>query len=131
MLSKCIITIVIYFYCYQVICFIITIFQYRQSLTKKAANKYINKVEQKMVRHANKPEETYDLNPTDEIFKGNAIEKAAELKEKLEIWEKKRKPKVQNQKIKKKKVKETSVIAKPVQKMKFMKSKVQKKKKVK
>lgn len=113
----------------QIVCFIIT-FQYRQSLKKKAANKYINKVEQKMVRHANKPEETYDLNPIDELFKGDIKEKAIELEEKLETWEKRRSTDVQNKKVKKK-VKKTSIIAKPVQKMKFAKSKALKKKKVK
>ncbi|XP_012230222.1 ribosome biogenesis protein BRX1 homolog [Linepithema humile] len=62
--------------------------KYRQSLIKKAANKYINRVEQKMAREANKPEKSYVLNPTDEIFKGDPLEKAVEMEEKLETLDK-------------------------------------------
>lgn len=83
-----------------------------------------------MVRHATKSEETYDLNPIDELFKGDIKEKVAELEEKLETWEKRRNTDEQNKKVKKK-IKKTSVIAKPVQKVKFAKSKALKKKKVK
>lgn len=60
-------------------------FQYRQSLMKKAAVKYINRVEQKMAEQANKPEQSYVLNPTDEIFKGDLLEKAMEIHEKSEL----------------------------------------------
>ncbi|XP_047353010.1 ribosome biogenesis protein BRX1 homolog [Vespa velutina] len=56
--------------------------KYRQLLNKKAAGKYVNRLEQKMVQQANKPKESYALNPVDEIFKGDPIEKALELQNK-------------------------------------------------
>ncbi|CAL7951837.1 unnamed protein product [Xylocopa violacea] len=55
--------------------------KFRQSLMKKAAGKYINKVEQKIAQEVNKPKESYSLNPTDEIFKGDPLEKALELQQ--------------------------------------------------
>ncbi|XP_017882545.1 ribosome biogenesis protein BRX1 homolog [Ceratina calcarata] len=58
--------------------------KFRQSLNKKAAGKYINKVEQKMAQEINKPKESYALNPLDEIFKGDPLEKALELREEEE-----------------------------------------------
>lgn len=51
---------------------------------KKAAGKYINRIEQKMAQQANNPEKSYDLNPTDEIFKGDLLEKVIEMQEKFE-----------------------------------------------
>ncbi|XP_017792454.1 PREDICTED: ribosome biogenesis protein BRX1 homolog, partial [Habropoda laboriosa] len=54
----------------------------RGSLKNTAAGKYINKVEQKIAQEVNKPKESYSLNPLDEIFKGDPLEKALELKEK-------------------------------------------------
>ncbi|CAK9798128.1 Ribosome biogenesis protein BRX1 homolog [Anthophora plagiata] len=56
--------------------------KFRSTLKKKAAGKYINKVEQKMAQKVNKPEESYSLNPMDEIFKGDPLEKAIELQQK-------------------------------------------------
>ncbi|XP_043250007.1 ribosome biogenesis protein BRX1 homolog [Colletes gigas] len=53
--------------------------KFRQSINKKAAGKYISKVEQKMLQEINKPKESYSLNPMDEIFKGDPLEKAMEL----------------------------------------------------
>ncbi|XP_076686888.1 ribosome biogenesis protein BRX1 homolog [Andrena cerasifolii] len=53
--------------------------KFHQSINKKAAGKYMNKVEQKIVREINKPKESYSLNPMDEIFKGDPLEKAIEL----------------------------------------------------
>ncbi|XP_046421230.1 ribosome biogenesis protein BRX1 homolog [Neodiprion fabricii] len=58
--------------------------KYRQSLTKKAAGKYMNRIEQKLNAESNKPAESYALNPLDEIFKGDplaAAEKMEELQE--------------------------------------------------
>ncbi|KAG7212616.1 hypothetical protein KM043_012906 [Ampulex compressa] len=72
--------------------------KYRQSLSKKAAGKYINRVEQKMASEANKPKESYALNPMDEIFKGDTIERAAE-EHKKEL--RKMKTKDQNKVVKK------------------------------
>ncbi|XP_015586783.1 ribosome biogenesis protein BRX1 homolog [Cephus cinctus] len=43
--------------------------KYRQSISKRAAGKYLNRVEQKLALQANKPEKSYALNPLDEIFK--------------------------------------------------------------
>lgn len=56
--------------------------KFRQSLTKTAAGKYMNRIEQKMTLKANKPKESYALNPIDEIFKGDPLEKAMEIGEK-------------------------------------------------
>ncbi|XP_076640434.1 ribosome biogenesis protein BRX1 homolog [Colletes latitarsis] len=53
--------------------------KFRQSINKKAVGKYINKVEQKVLQEINKPKESYSLNPMDEIFKGDPLEKAIEL----------------------------------------------------
>ncbi|KZC10293.1 PREDICTED: ribosome biogenesis protein BRX1 homolog [Dufourea novaeangliae] len=56
--------------------------KFRQSINKKAAGKYVNKVEQKIAQEVNKPKESYSLNPMDEIFKGDPLEKAKEIEEK-------------------------------------------------
>ncbi|XP_076277278.1 ribosome biogenesis protein BRX1 homolog [Lasioglossum baleicum] len=53
--------------------------KFRQSINKKAAGKYMNKVEQKLVQEISKPKESYSLNPIDEIFKGDPLVKAKEL----------------------------------------------------
>lgn len=53
--------------------------KYRQLLNKKAAGKYVNRLEQKMAQQANKPKESYALNPLDEVFQGDPIKKAVEL----------------------------------------------------
>lgn len=37
-----------------------------------------------MAQQASKPEESYALNPTDEIFKGDVTEKAREIEKKLQ-----------------------------------------------
>ncbi|XP_076278379.1 ribosome biogenesis protein BRX1 homolog [Lasioglossum baleicum] len=55
--------------------------KFRQSINKKAAGKYMNKVEQKLVQEISKPKESYSLNPIDEIFKGDPLVKAKELEE--------------------------------------------------
>lgn len=102
-------------------------------MTKKAGNKYINRVEQKMVQQANKPELSYAFNPTDDIFKGDLLEKAKEIEEKFEAvtdgkTEGNLKKPVKN---KVKKIKKKPVVAKKVKKAKFVKSKALKKKKIK
>ncbi|XP_072760543.1 ribosome biogenesis protein BRX1 homolog [Anoplolepis gracilipes] len=112
--------------------------KYRQLLTKKVANKYINRMEQKMVRNANKPDESYALNnPTDEIFKGDLLEKAKEVEEKLEVFDKnenmgkmikKGKSKVNKKSVATKKIKKKSVVTKNIKQAKSVKSKVLKKK---
>ncbi|KAK9297143.1 hypothetical protein QLX08_009023 [Tetragonisca angustula] len=56
--------------------------KFRQSLKKNTAGKYINKVQQKIAQEASKPKESYSLNPLDEIFKGDPLEKALELRQK-------------------------------------------------
>lgn len=53
--------------------------QFRQAASKKAGGKYINRIEQKMAREASKPEQSYALNPMDEIFTGEPLEKAEKL----------------------------------------------------
>lgn len=42
----------------------------------------MNKMDQKIIQKVNKPKESYSLNPMDEIFKGDPLEKAIELQEK-------------------------------------------------
>ncbi|XP_031841740.2 ribosome biogenesis protein BRX1 homolog [Nomia melanderi] len=76
--------------------------KFRQSINKKAAGRYINKVEQKLVQEVNKPKESYSLNPIDEIFKGDPLEKAKELETK-EIKETKITKANENKSIKRKK----------------------------
>ncbi|KOX69984.1 Ribosome biogenesis protein BRX1 like protein [Melipona quadrifasciata] len=75
--------------------------KFRQSLKKNTAGKYINKVQQKIAQEGSKPKESYSLNPLDEIFKGEPLEKALELRQK-EIKE------VQDNDDKQKKVKKYS-----------------------
>lgn len=41
----------------------------------------MNRIEQKLTAQANKPEESYALNPMDEVFKGELLEKAREFEE--------------------------------------------------
>nr|XP_003700697.1 PREDICTED: ribosome biogenesis protein BRX1 homolog isoform X1 [Megachile rotundata] len=56
--------------------------KFRQVLKKKDSSKYVNKLEQKTAKEVNKPNESYSLNPMDEIFKDDPLEKALELQEK-------------------------------------------------
>ncbi|XP_011305366.1 ribosome biogenesis protein BRX1 homolog, partial [Fopius arisanus] len=55
--------------------------KYRQTINKKAGGKYINRVQQKVAQKVNKPEISYAMNPLDDIFKGEALERAKELEE--------------------------------------------------
>ncbi|XP_051162725.1 ribosome biogenesis protein BRX1 homolog [Leptopilina boulardi] len=55
--------------------------KFRQAFKKRAAGKYENRIEQKMIQKANKMEKTYALNPMDEIFKGDILSKATEIEE--------------------------------------------------
>lgn len=94
-------------------------FQYRQSLTKKAAGKYVNRIEQKLAEQANKPEQSYALNPTDEILHNDFLEKSMEVAEKLETPD--GTEKIMKGKVKKVKKKP---IAKKIKKTKSVKKKV-------
>lgn len=79
----------------------------------------MNRVEQKLSREANKPEQTYALNPVDEIFMGEPLQTAEKL-DKLEAEETstdaKPQKKVSNKKrlVKTAKKKKTTVVAKKV-----------------
>nr|CAD7194145.1 unnamed protein product [Timema douglasi] len=53
--------------------------KYRQQLTKTSAGKYINRLQQKVAYQESKPEHSYNLNPLDEIFTGDALQKAQEI----------------------------------------------------
>ncbi|XP_018394444.1 PREDICTED: ribosome biogenesis protein BRX1 homolog, partial [Cyphomyrmex costatus] len=97
----------------------------RQSVAKKAANKYKNRVEQKMVKQVYKPELSYRINPTDEIFEGDLLEKAMEMEEKFEMDKNENTNKIVKNKVKK--IKKKPVVAKKVKKAKFVKSKSSKK----
>ncbi|XP_067003290.2 ribosome biogenesis protein BRX1 homolog [Anabrus simplex] len=61
--------------------FYVTPSKHRQLLKKAAAGKYISRVEHKVALEATKPEETYQLNKMDEIFKGDPVERAAEIEQ--------------------------------------------------
>jgi len=50
--------------------------KFRQAISKKAGNKYENRLEQKTLAQANKPEKSYELNPLDDIFKNDYLEKS-------------------------------------------------------
>lgn len=89
-------------------------FQFRQLLAKKAGGKYKNRIEQKLAQEANKPEQSYALNPTDEIFKGDLLEKALEVQKKFETSNK-------NEEITERKIKQTK--KKPVTKKAVLKKK--------
>ncbi|XP_006615595.1 ribosome biogenesis protein BRX1 homolog [Apis dorsata] len=56
--------------------------KFRHSLNKNNTSKYMNKMDQKIIQKVNKPKESYSLNPMDEIFKGDPLEKAIELQQK-------------------------------------------------
>lgn len=85
-----------------------------------------------MAQKANKPDESYSLNPTDEIFKGDLLEKAKEIEEKLEVFDKSENMEKIMKKVKSKtkKIKE-SVVTTNIKKAKSVKSKALKKKKIK
>ncbi|XP_028049249.1 ribosome biogenesis protein BRX1 homolog [Monomorium pharaonis] len=102
--------------------------KFRQTLKKKASNKYMNRMEQKMTQQINKPELSYMLNPTDEIFKGDILEKATEMEEKFKTDNSKNSKKPLKNKVKK--IKKKPVRTKNV-KVKSVKSKVLKKRKIK
>ncbi|XP_063216960.1 ribosome biogenesis protein BRX1 homolog [Bacillus rossius redtenbacheri] len=53
--------------------------KYRQQLTKAAAGKYVNRVQQKIAHEESKPEHSYQTNVLDEIFLGDPLEKAKEI----------------------------------------------------
>lgn len=55
--------------------------KYRQSISKAAGGKYMNRIQQKMSQAANKPDMSYALNPLDEIFSGEPLTKAKELED--------------------------------------------------
>ncbi|KAK3908463.1 Ribosome biogenesis protein BRX1-like protein [Frankliniella fusca] len=77
---------------------------YRRQMNKSAASKYLSRVTKKAHHEHNKPGKSYSINDDDDIFVGDAFEKAKEILEKqkeeesLSTEEKIRKPK----KIKKK-----------------------------
>lgn len=56
--------------------------QYRRLINKSAASKYLGRVTQKANREINKPGETYSLDDGDDIFAGDAFQKAKEIVEK-------------------------------------------------
>lgn len=53
--------------------------KYRQMIKKKAKDRYVNRLEQKVNYELTKPKTSYLLNDTDELFEGNEMEKAAEI----------------------------------------------------
>lgn len=78
---------------------------------------------------ANKPKISYAFNPTDEIFKGDLLEKAIEMEEKFETDKNENLEKPMKNKVKK--IKKKPVVAKKGKKAKFVKSKTSKKRKIK
>lgn len=69
--------------------------RYRQTLKKAAKDKYLNRMDNKATYEATRPKTSYVFNELDEVFEGDAIEKAMELsvKEKKEKTEKPKKKK--------------------------------------
>jgi hypothetical protein len=59
-------------------CYFISL-QYRRQIKKFAANKYENRLEKKVAYEETRPKESYKLNPVDEIFSGDTMEKASEI----------------------------------------------------
>lgn len=82
-----------------------------------------------MVYQTNKPKLSYALNPVDEIFKGDLLEKAVEIEEKFETDKSENVKKLVKNKMKK--AKKKPVVTKKVKKTKSVKSKTLKKKKIK
>lgn len=60
------------------------LFQHRKLLNKSAASKYLSRVTQKTHNEVDRPETTYALNEIDDIFAGDAFEKAKDIVEKEE-----------------------------------------------
>lgn len=48
--------------------------KYRQQVRVSAKDKYESKLQQKVLREANRPTESYRLNPLDDLFKENVAE---------------------------------------------------------
>jgi len=57
--------------------------QYRRQVRKVAAQKYDNRLEKKMAYEESRPKQSYHLNPIDEIFSGDTLEKATEIESQL------------------------------------------------
>lgn len=57
--------------------------KYRQQLKKKAKDRYVNRIEQKVNYEATRPETSYKFNELDDVFMGDETEKAEELLGKL------------------------------------------------
>lgn len=53
--------------------------KYRQMLKKKAKDRYVNRVEQKVNYALTKPKHSYALDDTEEVFEGDTIEKAKQF----------------------------------------------------
>ncbi|PSN32073.1 Ribosome biogenesis protein BRX1 [Blattella germanica] len=60
---------------------------YRRQVKTIAANKYENRIDQKMNYEATKPKESYNLNPVDEVFTNDPLEKASEIKSRDKNYE--------------------------------------------
>jgi hypothetical protein len=59
-------------------CYFISL-QYRCQIRKFAASKYENRLEKKVAYEESRPKDSYKLNPIDEIFSGDTMEKASEI----------------------------------------------------
>jgi len=57
--------------------------QYRRQVRKVAAEKYDNRLEKKIAYEESRPKQSYHLNPIDEIFSGDTLEKATEIESQL------------------------------------------------
>jgi hypothetical protein len=63
---------------YSIICL-----QYRRQMRKIASHKYENRLEKKLTYEKSRPKESYQLNPIDEIFSGDTLQKASEIETQL------------------------------------------------
>lgn len=62
------------------ICYFSTILQYRRALKKSKAGRYSHKVEAKMSVQMRKPEVTYHMDPTDEVFQTVKVDSTSKKK---------------------------------------------------
>ena len=87
-----------------------SLLQYRRRLKLAASTRYENRLEKKMHYETTKPEQSYQLNPVDEIFTGDPIEKANEIqkrqKQYIQMIEGEEKPERRQKKPKKVKIKQ-------------------------
>ncbi|XP_065155343.1 ribosome biogenesis protein BRX1 homolog [Atheta coriaria] len=59
--------------------------RHRKQINLVAKNKYVNRQEQKLHAEATKPKESFQVTPLEDIFKGDAYERAQAIQKELEV----------------------------------------------